>query len=105
MKFALSTLASMLVATAVATPTPAAVEKRAVTLTGSFGSLATGGFTLYHNNWGAATATSGSQTTTFVSLSSAGSLAWSTAWTWAGGAGQVKVSNKILVPRMKEDHF
>ncbi|KAK6580244.1 hypothetical protein PZA11_007266 [Diplocarpon coronariae] len=94
MKFSFSTITALLLATATATPTPIALEKRGVTLTGNWASIETGGFVLYHNNWGAASATSGSQTTTFDSLKD-GSLAWSTRWTWVGGQGSVKSYSNV----------
>ncbi|KAF4918110.1 putative xyloglucan-specific endo-beta-1,4-glucanase A [Colletotrichum viniferum] len=87
-------------ATAVASPTPT-IEKRATTWCDSFGSLATGAYTVYHNNWGAAQATSGSQCTTFNSLSS-GSVSWSTSWTWAGGQGQVKSYSNVAVEEVNK---
>ncbi|KAK7424057.1 hypothetical protein QQX98_000667 [Neonectria punicea] len=86
---------SLLAAVAVATPTPT-LEKRATTWCDSWGSLATGGFTIYHNNWGAAQATSGSQCTTFESINS-GSVVWSTSWTWAGGSNQVKSYSNVAL--------
>ncbi|PBP25425.1 xyloglucan-specific endo-beta-1,4-glucanase A [Diplocarpon rosae] len=94
MKFTSSTVVALLAVIAAATPTPVAVEKRAVTLTGTWGSVETGGFVLYHNDWGAASATSGLQTTTFDSLTD-GSLAWSTRWTWVGGYGLVKSYSNV----------
>ncbi|KAF4822440.1 putative xyloglucan-specific endo-beta-1,4-glucanase A [Colletotrichum siamense] len=87
-------------ATAVASPTPT-IEKRATTWCDSFGSLATGAYTVYHNNWGAAQATSGSQCTTFNSLSS-GSVSWSTSWTWAGGQGQVKSYSNVALEKVNK---
>ncbi|KAF5494315.1 putative xyloglucan-specific endo-beta-1,4-glucanase A [Colletotrichum siamense] len=87
-------------ATAMASPTPT-IEKRATTWCDSFGSLATGAYTVYHNNWGAAQATSGSQCTTFNSLSS-GSVSWSTSWTWAGGQGQVKSYSNVALEKVNK---
>ncbi|KAH6657211.1 xyloglucan-specific endo-beta-1,4-glucanase A [Truncatella angustata] len=82
-------------------PTPT-LDKRATTIScDSFGSLTTGGFTIYHNNWGAADATSGSQCTYFNSLSS-GSVAWSTSWTWAGGAGKVKSYSNVALENVNK---
>jgi xyloglucan-specific endo-beta-1,4-glucanase len=87
----------MLAATAVASPTPSqALDKRATTMCGSWESLETGAYTVYHNNWGASEATSGSQCTTFTSEVS-NSVAWSTSWTWAGGAGHVKSYSNVAL--------
>ncbi|KAM0814173.1 putative Xyloglucan-specific endo-beta-1,4-glucanase A [Seiridium cardinale] len=92
----LATAASAFAAPAEATPT---IDKRSTTIScGAFGSLATGGYTIYHNNWGSGTATSGSQCTYFNSLSSDKSIAWSSTWSWSGGAGHVKsYSNVALI--------
>ncbi|KAH8666215.1 xyloglucan-specific endo-beta-1,4-glucanase A [Ilyonectria robusta] len=100
MKF--SCLASALFATlAAASPTPTSLEKRATTWCDSFGSLATGGLTIYHNNWGAAQATSGSQCTTFESITS-GSVVWSTSWTWAGGSSSVKSYSNVALENVNK---
>ncbi|KAI8170005.1 hypothetical protein K4K49_001449 [Colletotrichum sp. SAR 10_70] len=93
-------VSAIMAATAVASPTPT-IEKRATTWCDSFGSLATGAYTVYHNNWGAAQATSGSQCTTFNSLSS-GSVSWSTSWTWAGGQGQVKSYSNVALEKVNK---
>ncbi|KAJ0337095.1 hypothetical protein COL922a_007138 [Colletotrichum nupharicola] len=93
-------VSAIMAATAVASPTPT-IEKRATTWCDSFGSLATGAYTVYHNNWGAAQATSGSQCTTFNSLSS-GSVSWSTSWTWAGGHGQVKSYSNVALEKVNK---
>ena len=93
---------AVLVATAAASPTPVSLEKRAATtMCGSFGSVATGGYTVYHNNWGAAQASSGSQCTTFTSLIS-NSFVWSTSWSWAGGAGQVKSYSNVALEKVNK---
>ncbi|KAK2624719.1 hypothetical protein QTJ16_005912 [Diplocarpon rosae] len=94
MKLTSSSIVALLAAIGTAIPTPVAVEKRAVTLTGTWGSIETGGFVLYHNDWDAASATSGLQTTTFDSLTE-GSLVWSTRWTWVGGYGSVKSYSNV----------
>ncbi|KAI8291712.1 hypothetical protein K4K60_000528 [Colletotrichum sp. SAR11_57] len=93
-------VSAIMAAAAVASPTPT-IEKRATTWCDSFGSLATGAYTVYHNNWGAAQATSGSQCTTFNSLSS-GSVSWSTSWTWAGGQGQVKSYSNVALEKVNK---
>lgn len=95
MKFSLGLIPTLLATLAAATPT-GTLEKRATTWCGSWGSLETGGYTIYHNNWGAAQATSGSQCTTFTSVSS-GSVVWSTSWTWAGGSSSVKSYSNVAL--------
>ncbi|KAF1973551.1 concanavalin A-like lectin/glucanase, partial [Bimuria novae-zelandiae CBS 107.79] len=73
------------------------VEKRDTTIScGAFGSLQTGGYTVYHNNWGASHATSGSQCTYFKSLSGS-SVSWSTSWSWAGAPIQVKSYSNVAL--------
>jgi xyloglucan-specific endo-beta-1,4-glucanase len=102
MKFASTLMSAVLAATALATPTPTKdLEKRATTMCGNWGTVATGGYTVYHNNWGAGTASSGSQCTTFTSLTS-GSFVWSTSWTWAGGAGQVKSYSNVALENVNK---
>ncbi|KAH6707739.1 concanavalin A-like lectin/glucanase domain-containing protein [Leptodontidium sp. 2 PMI_412] len=102
MKFSISAISALLAATAMATPTPVAIEKRATTMCGSWGTVATGGFTIYHNTWGSGKATSGSQCTTFNSLSSAGSVAWSTTWSWAGGPLDVKSYSNVALEKVNK---
>lgn len=102
MKFSIAAVSAFLAASAMATPTPVAIEKRATTMCGAFGTVATGGFTVYHNNWGAGQATSGSQCTTFNSLSAAGAVAWSTTWSWTGGAGQVKSYSNVALEKVNK---
>ncbi|KAF2705474.1 glycoside hydrolase family 12 protein [Pleomassaria siparia CBS 279.74] len=102
MQFTTSILAAVMAVSALATPTPVALEKRATTMCGSWGTVATSGYTVYHNNWGAAQATSGSQCTTFNSVSSSLSFSWSTSWTWAGGAGQVKSYSNVALENVNK---
>lgn len=97
MKFSTSLVSAVLAMTAVATPTPTVEKRAATTMCGNWGTVATAGYTVYHNNWGAAQATSGSQCTTFTSVSSALSFVWSTSWTWVGGAGQVKSYSNVAL--------
>jgi xyloglucan-specific endo-beta-1,4-glucanase len=97
MRFYTTIIAAVMAASAIATPTPVVIEKRATTMCGSWGTVATAGYTVYHNNWGAGKATSGSQCTTFNSVSSALSFSWSTSWTWTGGAGQVKSYSNVAL--------
>ncbi|TVY81633.1 putative xyloglucan-specific endo-beta-1,4-glucanase A [Lachnellula suecica] len=87
MKFTQAILPFVLSAAAVAVPT--AVEKRAVTQCGQWDSTVTGTYTVYSDLWNEAQATSGSQCVTINSLSGT-TVAWSTAWTWAGASNQVK---------------
>lgn len=108
MKFTTAVFDLLLAATAVvASPTHAiergasqiddtALEKRSTTHCDSFGSETAGQYTFYHNNWGASSATSGSQCTTFNDLSS-NTASWSTSWTWAGGSSSVKSYSNVAV--------
>jgi xyloglucan-specific endo-beta-1,4-glucanase len=93
-----SALVSATLATLAAASPTRVLEKRAAVTTwcDSFGSLETGGYTVYHNNWGAAEATSGSQCTTLDSVTS-GSVVWSTSWTWAGGSSNVKSYSNVAL--------
>ena len=84
--FALSALAT-LAATALAVPT-SAISKRA-DICGQWDSTVQGSYTLYQDLWNEATATSGSQCSGADSLSGS-TLAWHTAWSWAGASNQVK---------------
>ncbi|KAG4424854.1 hypothetical protein IFR04_002014 [Cadophora malorum] len=102
MKFSVSVISAFLAATVMASPTPTELEKRATTMCGNWGTVATGGFTVYHNTWGSGSATSGSQCTTFNSLSSAGSVSWSTSWTWAGGANSVKSYSNVALENVNK---
>lgn len=91
MKITLSSAVAVLLAScAVAAPTPTAttVEKRASTFCGQWDSVTTGAYTLYNNLWGESSG-SGSQCTTYTSLSS-NVLKWSTSWSWSGGSSSVK---------------
>ncbi|EHK97343.1 putative xyloglucan-specific endo-beta-1,4-glucanase A [Glarea lozoyensis 74030] len=90
----------LLLAGALATPTP--VEKRATTMCGGWGTVPTAGFTVYHNNWGAGAATSGSQCTTFNSVSAAKSFSWSTSWSWAGGNVNVKSYSNVALENVNK---
>ena len=69
-----------------ATPT---LDRRVAAMCGQWDSAVTGAYTVYQDLWNMGAATSGSQCTTVNSLSGT-TLAWSTKWSWAGGAGQVK---------------
>lgn len=65
------------------------LDKRSTTLCGQWDSLETGSYTLYNDLWGESAATSGSQCSTFVSLSG-NTIVWSTNWTWVGASSSVK---------------
>lgn len=67
----------------------AIINPRATTWCDSFGSTTAGPYTIYHNNFGAGSATSGQQCTTFTSYSD-NSVVWSTSWSWQGGSYNVK---------------
>ncbi|TKA41047.1 hypothetical protein B0A54_07568 [Friedmanniomyces endolithicus] len=68
----------------------ASVANAAVaTLTAQYASYTDGAYSVNNNLWGTGSASSGSQTTTVDSASSAG-VAWHTTWTWQGGANAVK---------------
>lgn len=100
MRFAITSVL-LAASSAFAAPTQT-VEKRDTTIScDAFGSLATGGYTIYHNNWGASGATSGSQCTTFKSLSG-NTVAWSTSWTWAGGPYQVKSYSNVALENVNK---
>ncbi|CAK4030020.1 glycoside hydrolase family 12 [Lecanosticta acicola] len=61
-----------------------------------YGSVPTGVYTVYNNLWGQSNANSGSQCFSVTSLSS-DVLAWSTTWSWTGGANDVKsYANAVL---------
>lgn len=68
----------------------------------SYASWTEGSYTIYHNNWGASSATSGSQCTTVDSVTNDDAV-WSTSWTWAGGSSSVKsYSNVALIDVNKQ---
>lgn len=102
MKFTSAVLSAALAVTAMAAPAPTSaseLDKRAAsTMCGNWGTVATGGYTVYHNNWGAGQASSGSQCTTFTSFVN-NAFAWSTSWTWAGGPGQVKSYSNVALEK------
>ncbi|KAI1855694.1 hypothetical protein JX265_006098 [Neoarthrinium moseri] len=105
MMFTSSILSLVLGATSVlaspVTPTPT-LDKRATTIScDSWGSLTTGGYVIYHNNWGASAASSGSQCTYFDSLNG-NSVAWHTSWTWAGGSYNVKSYSNVALENVNK---
>jgi xyloglucan-specific endo-beta-1,4-glucanase len=85
----------------VPSPVDSALEKRATTFCGNWGSQTAGPYTFYHNNWGAGTASSGSQCTTFNDLQG-NTASWSTSWSWAGGHGQVKSYSNVALERVNK---
>jgi xyloglucan-specific endo-beta-1,4-glucanase len=93
-------VSALLAAVAVANPTPT-LEKRDTTMCGTWGTVATGGYTVYHNTWGSGKATSGSQCTTFTSFSS-NSFVWSTTWSWAGGPIDVKSYSNVALEKVNK---
>ncbi|KAF4976412.1 hypothetical protein FZEAL_6916 [Fusarium zealandicum] len=97
----LFTIVSALLATTAAASPTVTLNKRDTTMCGNWGTVPTGGYTVYHNNWGAGDATSGSQCTTFKSLTS-GSFAWSTNWSWAGGPGKVKSYSNVALEKVNK---
>jgi xyloglucan-specific endo-beta-1,4-glucanase len=99
----ISLAAALLGATALASPrlSPAelptpTLEKRATTICGQWDTVVTGTYTLYQDLWGESAATSGSQCSTFTSLSG-NTMVWSTAYTWAGGPYSVKSYANVVV--------
>lgn len=72
------------------------IEKRATTICGQWDSVATGTYTLYQDLWGESAATSGSQCSTYISLSG-NTISWSTSWTWAGGSSSVKSFANVVL--------
>jgi xyloglucan-specific endo-beta-1,4-glucanase len=81
-------LMSSLVAAAPAGRSPLH-SRQVATLCEQYGYWSANGYEVNNNNWGKASATSGSQCTTVDSASSSG-VAWHTTWTWEGNPGSVK---------------
>ncbi|KAH9987671.1 concanavalin A-like lectin/glucanase domain-containing protein [Xylariaceae sp. FL0662B] len=102
MKSTTSLLSLLLAATTTLAAPTATISKRDTTIScDSWGSLEIGGYTIYHNNWGAAQATSGQQCTYFSSLDG-NSVAWSTSWDWEGGQGQVKSYSNVALENVNK---
>lgn len=94
MKFTAEIASIVLAATSV-TAAPSVKRSEQISCD-SFGSKVAGQYTIYHNNWGAAQATSGSQCTSFDSIDGT-TVAWETNWAWEGGSSSVKsYSNAAL---------
>ncbi|CAG7563453.1 unnamed protein product [Fusarium equiseti] len=102
MKFCIP-LTAFVATLAAATPTSPSktIEKRATTWCDAFGSVATQGYTFYHNNWGKGDATSGSQCTTLNSVNNK-NFAWSTTWSWAGGPTKVKSYSNVALENINK---
>lgn len=84
-----------------ATPVGSALEARSTEMCDSWGSVTAGQYTIYQNNWGASAATSGSQCTTYSSISGT-TVAWSTSWTWAGGSSSVKSYSNVALENVNK---
>lgn len=100
MKFT-SEIASLVLAATSAMAAPAesprasALEARATSEScDSYYSWSESPYTIYQNNWGASSATSGSQCTTVSSVSNS-VVAWSTSWSWEGGSSNVKSYSNV----------
>lgn len=72
------------------------INERATEICGQWDSIQTGTYTLYQDLWGISAATSGSQCSTYVSLSGS-TIAWSTKWTWQGGNYNVKSYANVVL--------
>ncbi|KAH6856910.1 concanavalin A-like lectin/glucanase domain-containing protein [Chaetomium sp. MPI-CAGE-AT-0009] len=64
-------------------------RRQTATLCETNGYWSGSGYEVNNNNWGAGSATSGSQCT-YVDDSSSSSVMWHTTWTWEGNEGRVK---------------
>lgn len=95
MKFTSAALASGLAALAAATPTPAALTRRA-DMCGDWDNVVVNDYTLYNNLWGKGAATSGSQCTTLDGTSGS-TIKWHSAWSWAGGQYSIKSFPNVVV--------
>ncbi|KAF4981737.1 hypothetical protein FZEAL_2539 [Fusarium zealandicum] len=95
-------VSALLAVSAAASPTPAALDKRAQTMCGSWGTVQASGYTVYHNNWGSGSASSGHQCTTFDQVKKGNSFVWSTEWSWAGGPGQVKSYANVALEKVNK---
>lgn len=58
-------------------------------------------YIIYHNNWGASAATSGSQCTTVTSVSNSDAV-WSTSWSWEGGSSSVKSYSNVALTEVNK---
>lgn len=87
---------SALAAPAAETSPKAGLEARSEQSCDSYYSWTEDPYTIYHNNWGASYANSGSQCTTVDSVSN-DVAAWSTSWTWTGGSSSVKSYSNVAL--------
>ncbi|KAL5346873.1 hypothetical protein ACLOAV_008016 [Pseudogymnoascus australis] len=90
---------TLAVASAIPASAPApskTINERATEICGQWDSIQTGSYTLYQGLWGIDSATSGSQCSTYESLTG-DTIAWSTKWTWQGGEYNVKSYANIVV--------
>lgn len=100
MKFSAQIASLVLAATgALAAPAMSAASPlvaRAESSCDSFAQWTESPYIIYHNNWGASAATSGSQCTTVTSVSNNVAV-WSTSWTWEGGSSSVKSYSNVAL--------
>ncbi|KFY19333.1 hypothetical protein V493_08010 [Pseudogymnoascus sp. VKM F-4281 (FW-2241)] len=90
---------ALVAATAIPASAPApskTIKERATEICGQWDSIETGTYTLYQGLWGIDSATSGSQCSTYESLTG-DTIAWSTNWTWQGGEYNVKSYANIVL--------
>jgi len=95
MKFTSAIAPAILATTAIAAPTKTVAE-RSTEICDQYASITTGSYILYNDLWGEDNASSGSQCTTFDSLSGS-TIAWSTSWTWSGGSSDVKSYANVAI--------
>jgi len=94
MKFTSAIASAILATTAIAAPTKTVAE-RSTEICEQYASITTGSYILYNNLWGEANG-SGSQCTTFDSLSGT-DIVWSTSWSWSGGSSDVKSYANVAI--------
>lgn len=94
MKNTMKLLVLLMCSLAVAAPMRrSSLDRRQVaTLCDQFGYWSGNGYEINNNNWGKASATSGSQCT-YVDGSSSTGVSWHTTWTWTGGNGVKSYAN------------
>jgi xyloglucan-specific endo-beta-1,4-glucanase len=93
MKLIAALAPALVAASAIPTKT---IAERATEICGQWDTVQTGTYTLYQDLWGIDAATSGSQCSTFESLSG-DTIAWSTSWSWQGGNYNVKSFANVVV--------
>jgi xyloglucan-specific endo-beta-1,4-glucanase len=92
---------SLLSTVVAAGPVSSTLDKRATTWCDAYGKLETSPYIVYHNNWGAGSATSGHQCTTF-DANNGGWVVWSTEWTWEGGPYSVKSYSNVAIENVNK---